>query len=379
MRHTRLIPVLGLIILPLGAQTFDVVPSKAAITQDGKYYSFSLLYGAPANNAAHTQCLYDTTDVATIAGVLDGVAIRRDNYLSGTHAATTLNLTIETSVSAIAHSAASATFASNHGANRVMVFNGPVSLPARTMGTWPQPWENVLAFSTPVTYARPIGKSLVIDFITSGSSSGAIWYADAYVVGYGTSLPDLFQSNCRHSGNTTSSGFGSTAYQPYPGGEFQLSFTRMPMNVPSFNINALIVGARGVGGTFGAYTLPVPFATLGIPAPANCRLGVEYLFTMPMTYVTSTVSNQGSLQITFPFPNDRALIGASFVTQGVAVDTNPVTSAPEVFPTISLKWNVGSGDTVPASTVNRVADTTPPAPTGTVRVGEVPVLQLRFQ
>ena len=51
MRHAPYL-VLGLLAVPLASQNYAVVPSKAATTQDGKYYTFSLFYGAPASNAA---------------------------------------------------------------------------------------------------------------------------------------------------------------------------------------------------------------------------------------------------------------------------------------------------------------------------------------
>lgn len=382
MRSLGLLSTLGVLAVPLAAQTFSVVPSRAATSQEGKWYSVGLIYGTstPGLNASHTQCLFDTADVSQIAGLLNGVAIRRNNYLGGTQAGTTVNVLIDTSVSSITHNTASTTFSSNHGANRQTVFNGPVSLPARTMGPWPEPWENTIAFTTPMPYARPMGASLVVDFVVTGNTAQNVWYADAYTLGYGSNTLDLYQSNCKHSEGGASNSWGYFTYQPYPGGQFTLNLSNMPGNVPSFGANRLIFGLRGTGGMFGPFPLPVAFATLGIPSPATCQFSVEFVFDVPMGYRTGTVPNGGSLNLpTFTFPNDPSLAGASFVTQGIALDTNPVTMTPEVFPTVGIKWTVGSGNPVPATTVQRLADSTPPSLTGSVTQSMAVVLQLRFQ
>jgi hypothetical protein len=367
-----------LLVLPVAAQTFSVVPSKAATSQEGKWYSVYLFYGSTSNSASHTQCLYDTSDVTTVAGLLNGVAVRRNNYLGGSQAASNVNVTIDVSVSPVAHNAASTTYANNHGPNRAQVFNGPVSLPARTMGAWPEPWESTIAFTAPLAYARPMGSSLVVDFSVNGGTS--VWYADACAIGYGQATTDVFQSNCRSSEGGSSGGYGYFTFQPYPGGPFTLNISGYPSNVPTLASSRMFFGLVGRGGMLGPFTLPVPFATLGIPAPANCALSIAPIVDVPVTYRTGTQPNQGSLNLaSFNMPNDPSLSGQSFFTQAIGIDRNPVTMAPELFPSISIKWTFGTGNPVPATMVTRLADTNPPSPTGGVVQSQAPVLQLRFQ
>jgi hypothetical protein len=376
----RLLTAFAFLLVPLAAQTFAVVPSKAARSQDGKWYSPWLVSSSNlGNTASHTQALYATSDIGVTAGTLNGLTFRRDN-VAGTYAATTVNMTIDLSITSLVHSAASWTFASNHGPSRVNVFRGPVSVPARTLGSWPEPWESMIPFSTPMAYARSAGNSLVVDVVTTRTTTGNPWFAEAYAVGYGSHTVDLHQPNCLHSDGGASGGYGGNTFQPYPGGPFSLHFSGMPANVPSFHANRLVFGLRGVGGMLGPITLPVPFATLGIPSPANCQWSSEFLCDAPMTYQTGTQPNSGLLSIgTFTFPNMPRLVGQSFVTGGIALDTNRTTQQLEAFPTITLKWTIGTGDQIPASQVIQFLDTMPPMPTGQVFLGEAPVLQLSFQ
>lgn len=374
----------ALLSASLLAQTTAVVPSKSMVSNEGNWYSVYLFYGSTtaASNNAHTQGLYATSDITVNAGLMNGIAFKRTNYGLGAMTATTVNATLDLSVSGIAHTAPSTTFASNHGANRLQVFNGPLNLPAVPQSTWPGTWEPPVPFTVPFPYAQSMGSTLVVDWVTSGGTSGRVWYADATVIGYGSNTSALYQSNCKNSAGGTSGSWSYFTYQPYPGGQFTLSLFGYPGNVPSLNASVLVFGTQGPGGTFGGLTLPFLISSLGIPAQPNCQWGIDWLLDLPMTYTTSTSATGGSVRInTITMPNLPSLAGTSMFTQALSIDTDATTQLPVLYPSLAIKWNFGTGNKPPCSQVTRIADSAGAgvSPTGSTQLDQAPNFQLRFQ
>ncbi len=154
----------------------------------------------------------------------------------------------------------------------------------------------------------------------------------------------------------------------------------MPTNQPTFAAPRFIIGFTGVGGTWGGLPLPFLLSAVGLPAQPNCQWAQDYFIDLPMTYRTGTSgTSSGSLQApSFTLPNNPTLTGASFFTQAICLDQDPVTQAPLLFPTYSSRWNIGTGVLPLGGVVSRIQDTTPSSPTGGFR-REIPVAQLRFQ
>src|SRR5690606_6002400 len=97
-------------------------------------------------------------------GLLTAIQVRRPIATLTTNPAMTTHLTIELSTSPNPHTAASTTFAANHGADSTRVFHGLISLPAEAPPTfWPAPWQAPFVFSTPFAFTRQPNRAFVVD------------------------------------------------------------------------------------------------------------------------------------------------------------------------------------------------------------------------
>ncbi|MCC6672259.1 MAG: hypothetical protein IT458_14450 [Planctomycetes bacterium] len=373
----------GLLSAALFAQTTAVVPSKAQITAEGNWYCWDLFHGntVPGLNNSHTQGLYDMSDIPVASGSLVGISFRRSSYIRSWMTATRINAVLELSVSELAHTAPSHAFNLNHGANRVQVFRGPISLRDAPPSTWPGTWEPTILFHAPFPFVQGMGPTLVVDWLNSGSTSGRTWYADATTIEYGKWDGVIPQAECLHSAGRPVDNISMFRFQPYLGGSFLLRFTGYPSNVPSLNASVLAFGSQGPGGTFGGIPLPFEIRSLGIPAQARCRWAIDWLTEVPMKYTTSP-STGGEIWIDpFDIPSLPSLAGRVFFTQPLSIDVDPLTRQPALFPGMAVRWTIGSGQQPACSQVSIASDPGGPgaSPTGTVQLGQAPTFELRFQ
>ncbi len=372
MHRTTILAACILTAAPAIAQS--ILPKSAATKSPGYWSSFFFYGTTNGTNEGHTQTLYAESEVGGVK-VFKSLQIRRPQNLGNQNAAMTGDMVLSLSSTAIAHTAASTTFAANHGATRATVFTGKINLPARNRGgTWPDPWETAVPFSNTFLFVPITGGSLVVENAFSNNSNKRAWYVEGNRAQKGTRATNL--SACaKHSdgGRNNSIGYRS----PVVGGSWHVSYNNMPSNVPSLAASFQILGIGGSGATQWGMPLPIPLSTLNMPSN-GCSLAVTDDFRFPMTYRASTSGpNRGSLLgQTIPIPNSPAFAGASFFDQGVCLDTNATTKQPEIYMTWSSKWTVGSGKGEPVTTVYRLGDNS--QPTGYLRQWEGPTVRLNL-
>lgn len=346
MNKTLSLPAALLLATGLTAQVQNILPSSAATTSPGSWNS-TIFYSTTSttiNREGRTQVLYDANDVQN-SGVIQSLQFRRPANLGNANSVTTVNLQIDMSASPVNYLAATSTYATNHGASVVGVFNGPVNLPANSSGTWPRPWEAPIPFTTPFPFIAASAASLCIEFQSTGTTGTTIWYVEAAtaITGAGSRATN-WSPACAHSGgaNGSSLSFSSPTIGLTWGAS---SFQGLPENNPSWNANVYLYGLNGVGGTFGGFTLPVQISSLGlVQTGPNCALANDIIFTLPMTYVTGTTVNGGRLTSTpIPIPNNPTLGGFQIFTQPVALDINQTTQATGLWMGWGSRWTIGDG------------------------------------
>ena len=336
--HSQFTPVaITLLAAAAAAQTTNTLPSSAATTSPGSFSS-SVFYGTATVKESRTQVLYAATDVQN-SGVFKSLQFRRPSNLGNTNVVSTFNLQIDMSMSPVVHTAASATYASNHG-TVTTVFNAPINLPANSSGTWPRPWEAPFVFTTPFVFVVQAATSLCVEFQSTLNSTSQPWYVEAAtaITGGGTFNSNTSGSLCPHSGAASNNSIGYTA--PTIGGNWgPVTWYNLPENNPNWNINAVLIGAVGSGGSFGPFTLPVQLSLLGLsPSSPTCVLGNDILLTQSLTYTTSATLNGGTLRMAaIPVPNNPAIAGVNVFTQPLAYD------APNFWTGWSGRWTIGDG------------------------------------
>jgi hypothetical protein len=374
----RLLCCSFLCTVALLGQAPTVVPAKAS-TSDGDYRSLSLFYGNLSGaNAARTQALYATSDIPRPTGQIHGLYFRRTTLAPGPTRAVHVTLHIEMSVSPTLASAPSTSFDLNHGANRTVVFDGTIALPATPApGVWPAAWEAPIQFATPFAYDGSAGNSLVVDVRATGNDGLQTWYAASVAIGFGSVQTVYASGSCLTNNGTYSGSFGYRQFQPYLGGAFSLSLLGYPDRRPSFASSVLLFGFQGPGALLGGLTLPVQLTSLGLDASPSCMLAVAPDSVVPITYDPGRSSVPGTLFCSpFTVPADPTLTGVSFFTQALSVDFENGMPSPRLFPSLALRWTIGSGLRPAASQVVRFADPTPSSATGTVELDQAPVFGL---
>lgn len=289
------------------------------------------------------------------------------------NSASTFQTTIELSVGPNSPQNASRTFASNHGPSPSTVFSGGLNMPVESSGSWPRPWVTI-PFSQPVGYVQTAGQSLVIDFLTTASSSQSGWALEGMRAEYGNSGVEHYQRNCMNSGGSPSGGWGWQPSGLVPGGTFYLSLSGYPTNTPSLATNALFFGLQGLGAQIGPFTTPFALANLGLPSQPSCEWAIELFGGVgyPMNYRQFTTSANLELTSGFRFPNTPSIAGTNIYTQNIALDLDPV-AGPVLFPSIAIEWLIGTGNTIPASRVATLGSSTPTS--GSVAASEAAVLR----
>lgn len=368
-----------LLLAALSAQTPVLCPSMAA-TADGSFDNLSLLYGG-GNGRAHTQALFATSDLAVTNGTITGLSLRGVGPVGG-GTPLSIHLRIEMSMSSVTIAAAQATFAQNVGPAPVVVFDGTYVVPAIAPSVaFPPAMLPEIVFTTPFVYDGSLGASLVVDVTTSQSSSTQIYRTGAVSIGGGFASNVYVTGSCLHSKGSPSGAYGYQQFQPYPGGDFSLSLLGYPSHVTSFNSSVMMIGfTGGVGASVGGFALPVPLTTLGLQASSPfCMLAVFPDIVLPMTYLQGASGGSSGAIAFGPLSIPLGLAGFEFFTQALSVDYDNTMPQPLLFPSLALKWTVGTGNRPAGTTVTRLSDTVPAQTTGGVQFDQVPVMQFTFQ
>ncbi|MBK8979481.1 MAG: hypothetical protein IPM29_26575 [Planctomycetes bacterium] len=367
----------GLVVPVARAQTGFVVPSKATLAAPGAVWpdrsdQSGPFFGSTLSGwVSRTQYLYDANDVPVASALLNACSVRSEHQYA--NVASTYRTTILVSQGPLTPDAASATFATNHGANPTTVFTGSVSLPATTVGGWPAAWQAPIPFASPVPFSRAAGGSLVVDFQTTVTNLRS-WYLEGYRIEGGMASQEFVQYACRTSTGNTSGNFSWNTEQLVPGGVLSFSFAGYPQNMPSLAINGLFFSRTGLGSSVFGMTTPFPLASLGLPASPNCQWAIELIGEgWPLTY------DAGSGRLTVPgtpVPNDPGLAGATLYMQNVATDTDPVSGAVSIFPSLAVRLTIGTGIRPAATRVSSESPSLPPI--GAVRLGNAATLRLHY-
>lgn len=382
MSHPKIACLVTLLasVSPALAQSTAVLPARAGTSSEGNFSNSYWIWGATSGtNAAHVQALYASSEIPAAAANLNSLALCRTSYGPYPNPAATVVMTIALSQSSASVTAPSSTFASNVGAAPVQVWSGTVNLPARAAQAWPATWESPLAFGQPFAFSQAAGSTLVVDIATSQNSARAPWSAEVTTLGYGTLTHDVVQSLCVTSDGGPSGAYGYRQHEPYVGGVMSLSYLGMPSKLASYAASRFVFGFQGQGGSFLGKTLPFLLSDLGLSARPNCRWSIDWIADFPMNYIQGNSQNQGILTFgPVTLPNDPTLTGAVFFTQALAPDKDSATNAFQLFPTMSHKWQIGSGNTVPAAVVYRLQDSVPAGATGTAIASEAPALRVGY-
>ena len=368
--------------LPLLAQSNNfVVPSKALTVRPGSVWyddapQFYGLWGSTGTTVyGRAQYLYAASDIGVSSALLQGFSFRSPyNYQQQ---AATYTTTVQVSESPVAPSAAVGTFAANHGANVTTVFSGSLNVPATNAVPWPQAFVTPIPFAQPVSYMAAMSQSLVIDYQTSASSNGRSWTMEGMRAEWGFNTNEHYQPNCRNSTGQASGSWGWNPQGLIPGGYFSLYLYGYSQNGAAAN-NALFFGLSGLGSPFGPFVTPFPLANLGVPSPANCQWSIDILggAGYPMTYMSSG-SSAYLYMASVALPNTPSFAGSIFYTQNLSLDIDPATSAPTLFPSVALRWTIGTGNTIPCTAVTNLSSTAIPT-TGGVRQSEAAVTQFWY-
>ncbi len=365
----------------LVAQNTFVVPSKANTTEPGALYYDSAPQSYPfwgttgTTTESRVQYLYDAADIPVNGVALNSVSVRQPRGYTVT--GTTVNTTITVSVGPNGPNGASSSFANNHGQNATVVHTGAINLPQLSaVSTWPAAWQTPIPFASPVAYQPAMGQSLVIEFQTTSNTAARSWTLEGYRAEWGFSRSEYYQSSCRNSGGNASGGWSWQPSGLVPGGSFYLNLSSYPSGTPSLANNALFFGVQGLGGQVGALTTPFALSSLNLPADPSCNWGISIINGFPMQYVDSGTS--GSLRMqSVGIPNDPNLINAQFYTQNLALDVDAA-GMPQLFPSIAIRWVLGTGNTVPCTRVSTIYDPSSPRTTGSVARSEGAALQFGY-
>jgi hypothetical protein len=198
--------------------------------------------------------------------------------------------------------------------------------------------------------------------------------------GSGPAASVYTRGQCVHSQGSPSGAYGYQQYQPYPGGSFSLSFLGYPARRASLNNSVMLLGASGPGTNIGGLTLPTLLTNFGLPANPYCMLAVSPDIVLPMTYIQGTSGSTGVIAFgPMPIPDDANLVGSQFFTQALSVDYDNSMPEAQIFPSLALRWTVGTGRRPACTTLARYNDTVPPATSGGLSFAQAPVVTLELR
>ena len=131
----------------------------------------------PFDTPGRLQVLYQSSMFPNSRMSITGVRVRADGGVWPHTNYSNSEFTIDASSTNKLASTLSATFANNHGTDRTVVFNGPLSFSYGSDSTPPNPFGDLISFSTPFNYDPTGGQSLLLNFVTAvflGVEHGAV-------------------------------------------------------------------------------------------------------------------------------------------------------------------------------------------------------------
>ncbi|MBM3961180.1 MAG: PKD domain-containing protein, partial [Planctomycetes bacterium] len=337
----RSVLVAAVLTAAVSAQATFVIPAPAA-TADGNTltsYPFDIAGG-------RYLYVYDSSHF-TGAGITTPILITQIRWRANASSATTwtgspATVQMDLSTAPIDHLAISTTWNSNHGTDRLTVFNGPIAIAAGTTAAGvPGPFHAGIALATPFLY-DPNAGDLTIDTIHTGLASANTPSLDAVTTAGVAKSRRVFST-------TTPAAATATA----TAGELAnvLEFTYVPAGGLIANFDANVTG--------GASPLAVNFSNLsfssapgGITSYAwdfdndgvvdstaqnpSWTYGTCGSYTVRLT-VTDAVNQPATVTRTNFINTDR--ITANFSTQVVALQTVQFTDTSNM-PAMSWAWDL---------------------------------------
>lgn len=262
---------------------------------------------------------------------------------------------------------------------RQVVLQAPLSLPSSGPDTWPKPFLPTLTFQASYPYIPAGSEALVVDIACLVQPSSRPWFDSwnceyAYQAGSTVALA-LHQPTCLNSIGLASFSRQARASFAYRHATLTLNLFNYPTAAPSLATNLLAIGTTGPGGRWNGQPLPIALQQFGLPAQPTCKLAVAPLLTLPMSY--TVVDGIGQLGLEMAMPNDPGLAGLRFFTQNLALDVDPATQAPLVFPSVTLWWQLGTSAGMPAYAVSGMGGIQWPTLGNLASAPGAPVLRLQ--
>ncbi len=354
-----------------------VVPSKAQLRQPGLLWGDLAVQWWPAGfipRPLRLQYLYDAGDVPVASASLTGIALRGLGGADWGSGPTSFVTDLRVSTSLRTPVDCSAVFDWNTGPDVSLVFSGQVNLGLNFQVPWPAPWEPTIPFTQPFPWTRPARGSLLVDFdVTQTSTTGFPWFPETLRAEFGNAWVEHRRSDCLNGNPLPSLFFRVEASSLVPGGSLNLQLFDYPPDA-TLATNALLFGMRGAGAFFGNFITPFPLAATGLLARPNCDWAIGDLFDtgIPMTHVAQGRGSELRL-LGLPIPNDPNLVGATFYTQDIALEWDSFLRRQILFPSLALRWKIGSGATIPCATIAQEAM---PWPNGQRLTSEALVLRV---
>ncbi|MBK8975432.1 MAG: hypothetical protein IPM29_05865 [Planctomycetes bacterium] len=158
----------------LDAGITEVLPARAG-SAEGDSATTDPFAGTSALRAMYSYASAAARRTAPVH--VRAVALRPDSS-AVTFAGATWDLALDVSTGRNAPGALSRTFDANHGGDRARVFDGPLTIPAQTLGATPRPFSLIVPFAEPFAW-NPSSGPLLLDLRLRSRLSGAGVTTDA--------------------------------------------------------------------------------------------------------------------------------------------------------------------------------------------------------
>jgi hypothetical protein len=317
---------------------------------------------------AHSQLIYDVTDIAPTVALWNSLQVRALPNL-GVTTPFNSNATIQLALCPTAPSAMTTSFANNLlGSTSATVYSGPISLPTRTTSAWPAAWEAPIVFAAPFVYIQATGKSLLIDIVHTGGTGPSYWGLEVWAPDMGSStLLSTPQASCK-LGNGSIANFYQVSPTPYLGSSWTLSYVFTPTATPVTVPGVAVFGSQGVGGMWAGLNLPIDMTAFNAP---GCFWATSAELQLPLTPQTGIAMQRTG---TIPIPNVPSLGGQAFYDQGIFLDASA--NGLGIVTSTSCRWVIGSLQGGPGAFVGVGGAGSSTATTGAYTNGYVTTVKL---
>ncbi len=356
LRSTTILTSLALTGAVVGQQALTVPSAYEA--QDATTHLWVAGFAADLRQ----QTVIDAWHLQAMVGrPITALAWRR-NAENDAFAGGTVNLTVRLAHTSVSALTASESFAVNLGAQSVLVWDGPVTVPPSPpmvgpVATWGPNQIVRLPLTTPFTYQ---GGNLMVDVVgyTTGTQSVGWWPADA-----------VFDPT---SGSVQSVGVGCGSQA---GASGQWALVAPTSLIPGASAQLM---ARGDQSGLTIVFIGAPASLPGVPltvflpeASPACRVYLPVVAGFALMSFGSVVvpGLSGEAYYTFPIPNQPWALGASFGSQWLDLQQNFATSN---------AVNATIASTLPSLGMSVVRGV-PSDARGTVVVNQAHVLRFEFQ